>query len=233
MFGELYTIHMANNTKMGQNSTSQIPVKSEHGYSPKYPEHVFSVIGDFTKYGQPVSRPNLRGRNCPFSDMGVKVSLVRSNSTVFLRMDIFSQYGEVINSINPRDSYMHHWPGSPLIQIMDECLLCAKPLPEQILFIINCTVRNKLQWFFSRLKKYLEIICKLWSSCISLNMLKASFPQARYHHDYSNPLHIRKQHVFPIYLLTWLLEITLQHENMMSHEMITKCCNHLLRYCIA
>ena len=45
MFGELYTIHMANNTEMGQNSISQIPVKSEPGYSPKYPEHVFSVIG--------------------------------------------------------------------------------------------------------------------------------------------------------------------------------------------
>ena len=45
MFGELYTIHIANNTEMGQNSISQIPVKSDHGYSPKYPEHVFSVIG--------------------------------------------------------------------------------------------------------------------------------------------------------------------------------------------
>ena len=36
----------------------------------------------------------------------------------------FSPYGyifpirEVINSINPRDSYMHHWPGSPLTQVM-------------------------------------------------------------------------------------------------------------------
>ena len=45
MFGELYTIHTANNTEMGPNSISQIPVKSELGYSPKYPEHVFSVIG--------------------------------------------------------------------------------------------------------------------------------------------------------------------------------------------
>ena len=36
----------------------------------------------------------------------------------FLCMDISSQYGEVINSINPRDSYMHHWPGSPLTQVM-------------------------------------------------------------------------------------------------------------------
>ena len=67
---------------------------------------------------RPSPRPNLRGRNCPLSAMGVKVSLVCSNSTVFLHIDIFSQYGEVINSINPRDSYMHHWPGSPLTQVM-------------------------------------------------------------------------------------------------------------------
>ena len=80
---------------------------------------------------------------------------------------------------------------------------------------------------------YLEMICKLWSSCLGLNVLKASFPHARYHHDYSNPLHIRKHHVFPTYLLTWLLEITLQHENMISCEMITKYCNHFVSlYCI-
>ena len=36
----------------------------------------------------------------------------------------FSPYGyicpirEVINSVNPRDSYMHHWPASPLTQVM-------------------------------------------------------------------------------------------------------------------
>ena len=36
----------------------------------------------------------------------------------------FSPYGyifpirEVINPINPRDSYMHHWPWSPLTQVM-------------------------------------------------------------------------------------------------------------------
>ena len=49
------------------------------------------------------------------------------------------------------------------------------------------------------------MICKLWSSCLGLNVLKASFPHARYYHDYSNPLHIRKPHGFPTYLLTWLL----------------------------
>ena len=30
---------------MGKNDTFHIHVKSEPGYSPKYPEHVFSVIG--------------------------------------------------------------------------------------------------------------------------------------------------------------------------------------------
>ena len=33
------------NTKMGKNAISHIHVKSEPGYSPKYTEHVFSVIG--------------------------------------------------------------------------------------------------------------------------------------------------------------------------------------------
>ena len=34
-----------NNAIMGKNETFGIHVKSEHGYSPKFPEHVFSVIG--------------------------------------------------------------------------------------------------------------------------------------------------------------------------------------------
>ena len=38
-------IYLWNNTKMGKNTTFHIHVKSEPGYSPKYPEHVFSVIG--------------------------------------------------------------------------------------------------------------------------------------------------------------------------------------------
>ena len=44
-YGELYTIPMANNTEMGQNTTSQMPVQNEHGYSPKYAEHISNVIG--------------------------------------------------------------------------------------------------------------------------------------------------------------------------------------------
>ena len=64
-------------------------------------------------------------------------------------------------------------------------------------------------------------------------MLKAPFPHARYYHDYSYPLYIRKQHVFQTYLLSWLLKITIQHENMISYGMITKCCNNVLRYWLA
>ena len=45
MYGVLYTIFMANNAEMGQNTTSQIPVQGQHGYSPKYAEHIFNVIG--------------------------------------------------------------------------------------------------------------------------------------------------------------------------------------------
>ena len=48
--------------------------------------------------------------------------------------------------------------------------------------------------------------CKLWSSCLDLNLLKASFPHTRYNHDYSNPLHIRKQHVSPTFLLNCCLK---------------------------
>ena len=38
-------IYQWNNTKMCKNITFHIHVKSEHGYSLRYPEHVFSVIG--------------------------------------------------------------------------------------------------------------------------------------------------------------------------------------------
>ena len=83
----------------------------------------------------PPTRPDLTGRNCPLSAMGVKVSLVCSNSTVFSPHRYISQYGEVNNSINPRDAYMHHWPGSPLTQVMTWYLLGARPLPEPIFIL--------------------------------------------------------------------------------------------------
>ena len=65
----------------------------------------------------------------------MKPSLVCSNSTVFLRISSLyvSQHGEVISPMNLRDAYMHHGPGSSLIQVMAWCMLGAKPLPEPIL----------------------------------------------------------------------------------------------------
>ena len=51
----------------------------------------------------------------------------------FLRIDIFSQYGEVINSINPIDEYRPLWPELSLTQVMAWCLTDAKPSPEPIL----------------------------------------------------------------------------------------------------
>ena len=45
-------IYQWNNTKMGKNTTFHIHVKSEPRFSPKYPEHVFSVIGlSFCRHG--------------------------------------------------------------------------------------------------------------------------------------------------------------------------------------
>ena len=38
-------IYHWNNTRMGKNIGFHIHVKNEHGYSPKYTEHVFSVVG--------------------------------------------------------------------------------------------------------------------------------------------------------------------------------------------
>ena len=72
--------------------------------------------GDFTKYGQPVPRPDPTwGVGLGHVQLwGWRYPSCAQTVPFFLRMDIFSQYGEVINSANPRDSYMHHWPGSPL-----------------------------------------------------------------------------------------------------------------------
>ena len=55
---------------------------------------------------------------------------------VFTKYGQRIQYGEVINPINPRDAFMHHWSGSPLTQVMAWCLLGAKPWLEPI-FIYN------------------------------------------------------------------------------------------------
>ena len=83
-------------------------------------ETCLKLIGDFTKYGQPVPRPDPTWGVgiAHFQLWGWRYPSCAQTVPFFLRMDIFSQYGEVINSISPRDSYMHHWPGSPLTQVM-------------------------------------------------------------------------------------------------------------------
>ena len=49
-------------------------------------------------------------------------------------------------------------------------------------FDLQLTAPLGTDWsnFLVAWKKYLEMICKLWSSYLGLNVLKASFPQARY-----------------------------------------------------
>ena len=145
------------------------------------------------------TRPDPRGRNCPLLAVGVKVSPVCSNSTVFLRMDIISEYGEEINQSKRLVYAPLAWTttdsGNGLVSSLcqaiawtnfDSWLTAQIVLTEQIPVI-----------FYYFVKKYLEMICKLLSSCLGLNVLKASFPHTCYYHDNSNPLHIRKQHVFP------------------------------------
>ena len=78
------------------------------------------LIGDFTKYGHPVPRfdPTRGVGIAHFQFWGWRYPSCAQTVPFFLRMDIFSQYAKVINSINPRDSYMHQCPGSPLTQVM-------------------------------------------------------------------------------------------------------------------
>ena len=65
-------IYRWNNTKMGKNTTFQIHVKSEHGYSPKYPEHVFSVI-ELSLWRHGLDHKLRQVTNC---DDGVEISTV-------------------------------------------------------------------------------------------------------------------------------------------------------------
>ena len=48
-------------------------------------------------------------------------------------LNILFDFLEALNSLMPDDAYMHHWNGSPLVQIMACCLLGAKPLSEPML----------------------------------------------------------------------------------------------------
>ena len=112
---------------------------------------------------RPSPRPNLRGRNCPLSVMGVKVSLVCSNSTVF------SPHGYIFpirwsNQLNQSErlicaplAWITTDPGNGLVSSLCQAIAWSK-----FWFIINCTLGNKLQWFFSRLTK---IIWKWYANC--------------------------------------------------------------------
>ena len=60
-------IYQWNNTKMGRNATFHIHVKSKHGYSPKYPEHVFNVI-------ESICHVNALITNCDKSQIAMMVS---------------------------------------------------------------------------------------------------------------------------------------------------------------
>ena len=74
----------------------------------------------------------------------------------------FFQYGEVINSINPRDAYMHHWPGSPLTRVLTCCLLSAKPLPGTIFILYSTPLGINCSEFLVMSKKMdLEMIWKI------------------------------------------------------------------------
>ena len=53
------------------------------------------------------------------------------------------------NSSPPSATYMRQWLGSELVQIMACRLFGAKPLSKQC-WIVNWTLRNKLQWKFNQ-----------------------------------------------------------------------------------
>ena len=177
----------------------------------------------------------------------MKVFLVCSNCTGVLRIDIYSQYGAVINLISPRDAYMHNWPGSPLTQVMACCLDGAKPLLEPIITHNQLHPWEQIAVIFKTFEKN-----GLGNNMQSLVIL--SRPKCVKHDNWFIPLPLRPYihqmvytsnrvnktpeklhfvtHVIPINLWTWLLKTALQRENMISYEMITKCCNHLLGYCL-
>ena len=83
-------------------------------------QHVYkvSIIGDFTKYGQPVHRPNpTRGVGIVhFQLWGWRYPSCAQTVPSFSAWLYFPNTMKKL--INPRDSYMHHWPGPPLTLVM-------------------------------------------------------------------------------------------------------------------
>ena len=77
-----------------------------------------SHTGDFTKYGQPVPRPDpTQGvRIAHFQLWGWRYPSCAQTVPFFSAWIYFPN--AVKKSINPRDSYMHHWPGPPLTWVM-------------------------------------------------------------------------------------------------------------------
>ena len=73
-----------------------------------------------------------------------------------------------VNSSPPSATYMRHWIGTTLVQIMACRLFGAKPLSKITLDYFNRTLRNKLQWNFTQNKKLFidenaseNIVCKM------------------------------------------------------------------------
>ena len=87
-------------------------------------------IGGFTKYGQPIPRSDRPDRSelstFSYGMYGATASPVCSNSTLFLRIDIYFLI-RWSNQPYQSETHMHHWCGSPLSQVMAWCLLSAKP----------------------------------------------------------------------------------------------------------
>ena len=69
--------------------------------------------------------------------------------------------------MNPRNVYMHYWPGSPLTQVKAWCLLGGKSLPEL------ASTAPLVGMYIFRLKKKMDWkwYAKLWASCPGLHVL--------------------------------------------------------------
>ena len=91
-------------------------------------------IGDFTKYGQPVPRPD------PTRGVGIAhFQLWGEGNSRALTLPFFSAFYRCVfpvrwsNQLNePRDVYMRHWIEPLLTHVMAWCLCGAKPLPAPI-----------------------------------------------------------------------------------------------------
>ena len=78
-----------------------------------------------------------------------------------------------LNSSHPPPTtiaaYMRQWIGSALVQLMACRLFGAKPISKPtVVFFVNCTIRNKLQWNFNQNTKlfihenaYENIVCEM------------------------------------------------------------------------